>query len=304
MVVALPSLYVGDPIRYESLSVFPLFYNSNSKVEYRLSHLALADQSLLIEEVGRDGSVPDLLVENNSDVRVLFLEGEELLGAKQNRMVNTSVLVPAHSKIKIPVSCVEQGRWAYLSRYFAPSQSHSPAKLRRTLKASVSQSLKEQRGHVSDQTKVWGEVTTLQALHGVASETMSMSDTFEAHQLRIAVYQEALKYVNGATGLAVAIGEKVVASDLFDKPATCQLVWDRLLSGVVFDALEADRTNQHASLSDVEELLATTDAMNWVQATTVGDGEERRGESPQGDHASVLALEETVVHLSVIPACR
>jgi len=58
------------------------------------------------------GSVPDLLVDNRGDVRVLFLEGEELIGAKQNRILNTSVLVPAHSKIKIPVSCVEPGALA------------------------------------------------------------------------------------------------------------------------------------------------------------------------------------------------
>jgi len=45
--------------------------------------------------------------------------------------------------------------------------------------------------------------------------------------------------VEGATGLAVAIGNKVVALDLFDKPATCRKVWNRLLSGLVLDALEA-----------------------------------------------------------------
>ena len=59
----------------------------------------------------KGGSVPDLLVENRGDVRVLFLEGEELIGAKQNRILNTSVLVAAHTKVKIPVSCVERGRW-------------------------------------------------------------------------------------------------------------------------------------------------------------------------------------------------
>ena len=35
--------------------------------------------------------------------------------------------------------------------------------------------------------------------------------------------------------MAVAIGEKIVALDVFDKPSTCQKVWDRMLSGVVFD---------------------------------------------------------------------
>ena len=77
MPVAFPSLRVGDPIRHQSLSVFPLFSESDSRVEYLLSEEALADESVVVEEVDEDGDVPDLLVENKGDVRVLFLEGEE-----------------------------------------------------------------------------------------------------------------------------------------------------------------------------------------------------------------------------------
>jgi hypothetical protein len=36
------------------------------------------------------GPVPELRVENGSDIRVLFLEGEQLVGAKQNRILNIS----------------------------------------------------------------------------------------------------------------------------------------------------------------------------------------------------------------------
>jgi hypothetical protein len=302
MSVALPKIRVGDPVRHESLSVFPLFSESNSGVDYRLSDVALADESLLVEEVNEGGSVPDLLVENKGDTRVLFLEGEELVGAKQNRILNTSVLVAAHTKIKIPVSCVEQGRWGYKSRYFGSSGSHSPAKLRRALKASVSRSVKEKRGHASDQGEVWKEVASLHASHGVESASAAMSDAFDSYGDRIEEYREKLKYVEGASGVAVAIGERVVAVDLFDKPATCQKVWDRLLSGAVFDALEAGETAQHASVADVERLVVAAGELPWEQGEAVGEGEEYRAESNRGDHASALAFEETVVHGSVVSA--
>ena len=300
MSVALPEIRVGDPLRHESLSVFPLFSNSVGEVDYRLSEPALADESLLVEEVDEGGSVPDLLVENKGDIRVLFLEGEELIGAKQNRVLNTSVLVAAHSKIKIPVSCVEQGRWRYKSRYFGSSGSHSPSKLRRVLKASVSRSVKEKRGHTSDQGAVWKEVASLHASHGVESGTAAMSDAFDSYQDRIASYRDKLQYVDKATGMAVAIGDKVVSVDLFDKPSTCQKVWDRMLSGVVFDALEAGETDKVASVADVEQLLGTAGNLPWEQSEAVGEGEEYRAESDDGDHASALAFEQTVVHGSVL----
>ena len=217
-------------------------------------------------------------------------------------ILNTSVLVAAHTKLKIPVSCVEQGRWGYKSRYFGSSGSHSPSKLRRALKSSVSRSVKEKRGHTSNQGAVWKEVASLNRAHGVDSDTAAMSDAFDTHQDRIASFREKLQYVDGAIGVAVAIGEKIVALDVFDKPSTCQKVWDRMLSGVVFDALEAGEANQRPSIADVEQLLGAAGDLPWEQAEAVGEGNEYRAESKQGDHASVLAFEETVVHGSVLVA--
>ena len=300
MRVTLPKFRVGEPVRHQSLAVYPLFSETGSCVDYRLAQAALADKSLLVGEVDEDGSVPELLVENKGDLRVLFLEGEELIGAKQNRILNMSILVAAHSKTKIPVSCVEQGRWGYKTRHFGPSGSYSPSKLRRALKASVSRSVKEKLGHHSDQGEVWEAVSALHATHGVESETAAMSDAFDAHQDKIAAYREHLQYVEGAVGLAVAIGNQINSIDVFDKPSTCESAWDKLLSGVVFDALEADKEHEPASIADVEQLLAATERLPWEQADPIGEGEEFRAESQRGDHASALTFGETLVHGSVV----
>src|SRR5262249_53664689 len=163
-------------------------------------------------------------------------------------------------------------------------------------------SLKEKRGHTSDQGEVWKEVACLHAAHGVESGTGAMSDTFDAYQDRIASFREKLPYVEGAAGVAVAIGDRVVSADLFDKPSTCRKVWDRLLSGIVFDALEAKPSERNASVADVEQFLATADALPWERADAVGEGEEYRAESKQGDHASALVFEGAVVHESILTA--
>ena len=126
MYVNFPEVRVGQPLRYKSLSVFPLFAESNRNIDYLLADEAIGEKLLTVEEVSEAGSVPDLLVENKGNTRVLFIEGEELIGAKQNRILNTSILVAAKSKARIPVSCVEQGRWRYKSKFFGSSGSYSP----------------------------------------------------------------------------------------------------------------------------------------------------------------------------------
>lgn len=300
--VTFPKVRVGEPVRHESLALYPLYGESTSQVEYRLSEEALADESLLVEEVNDSGSVPELFVENKGDTQVLFLEGEELIGAKQNRVLNTSVLIGAQTRIKIPVSCVEQGRWGYNSRQFQSSGSHSPSKMRHRLKASVTQSLRESGEHRSDQGEVWSEVQELQCSHKVASPTMAMSDTFGACEMSITDYREKLPYVEGATGVAIVVGDRLVSVDMFDKPQTCEKVWKRLISGTILEALVAQSSENQACMEDVQRLLESTPAMKWESAKPVGQGEEHRAEGEQGVQASALFYDQTMVHGSVLAA--
>lgn len=302
MSVTFPAVRVGDAIRHQALSVFPLFAGPATPVDYLLSDEGIASGAVAIEEISQAGSVPELMVENKGDIRVLFIEGEELIGAKQNRILNTSVLIAAKSKTKIPVSCVEAGRWHHKSRHFGSSGHCSPSRLRYFVKGAVSHSLKTGRGHRSDQGKVWEEVARQQASLATPSGTSAMSDTFDAYQDRMAEFRNKLKYVEGATGLAVAIGNKVVAVDLFDKPTTCQKVWNRLLSGFVLDALEAQPEEGQVAAADVEQSLKTAGNMPWEKAEPVGEGEEFRADSGAEIHASALTFQESPVHLSVVMA--
>jgi hypothetical protein len=300
MSVTFPEIRVGQPLRYKSLSVFPLFTELNGNIDYLLADEAIGEKLLTVEEVSEAGSVPDLLVENKGNTRVLFIEGEELIGAKQNRILNTSILVAAKSKARIPVSCVEQGRWGYKSKFFGSSGSHSPSKLRYAMKASVTLSLKAKQGRRSDQGKVWEEIAALQDAHGVESPTGAMSDTFDAYEDQVTEYREKLKYVDGASGMAVALGDKIVGCDLFDKPSTCQKVWDRLLSGHVFGALETKKSNKESEASDIEEMIKTTSHAAWELAEPIGEGTEYRAEFDHGEHASALMLDDSFVHGSVL----
>jgi hypothetical protein len=298
----LPEIRVGEPIRHKLLAVFPLFSQPEGDVEYVLFDEAIAAGSVQIEEVSEGGSVPNLLVKNQGDSRVLLLEGEELRGAKQNRVLNTSVLVAARSKTPIPVSCVERGRWRYSSRRFAPSASHSGSKLRHYLKWSVSESLSAGGGHTSDQMAIWNEVSRQASCLGAFSETGAMSDTFEAYRAELNDFREHLAYAEGATGVAIAVGKRVVALDLFDKPSTCRKVWDRLISGVAMDSLEAGPSEEVAVPADVHALLDRMRAAPWTETPAVGEGTEFRSDADSQTHASALVYGEAVLHGSVVVA--
>ena len=104
---------LGDAVEHRGIVVAPLFPRRDPVADYVTLDEALP-RGLRITEVDEAGSVPELVVENPLDERVLLYDGEELVGAKQNRILNVSVLVEAKSTLRIPVSCVEQGRWSHI----------------------------------------------------------------------------------------------------------------------------------------------------------------------------------------------
>lgn len=297
----IPEIRIGTPISHGSLTVFPLFCEDHSSIDYLLSDEAMEAGSVTVGEVTDQGSVPELVVENKGDRPALFVEGEQLVGAKQNRILNTTLLVAAHAKLKIPVSCVEAGRWKRSSAFFSSSKTGSPYRLRHGLKSSVSRSLKEKLGHRSDQNKVWDDVQKQQSALGVASDTKAMSDTYDKYEEHLAQAQQEMKYVSGACGLAVAIGSQVVTADLFDKPATCQKLWDKLLSGMVLDALMEGEAQSPPDSSQVEQLVKEARNAAWMQTEAVGEGQEYRAEF-NGKVGSALVLEGSLVHGSLVAA--
>ena len=115
--MTLDAFQLGEPVEHRGILITPLFPRRDPVAAYVTLDEALP-RGLRITETSDAGSVPELLVENATDSDVLLYDGEELVGAKQNRILNVSVLVGAGAKLPIPVSCVEQGRWSRQSDSF------------------------------------------------------------------------------------------------------------------------------------------------------------------------------------------
>ncbi len=90
-----------------ALRIVPILGESQSEPPYQTLGAKTLDR-IRISELGEGGVVPVLKVENLLDERVFLMDGQGLVGAKQNRILNTDVVVPSGKAIHIPVSCVEQ----------------------------------------------------------------------------------------------------------------------------------------------------------------------------------------------------
>ena len=148
---------------------------------------------------------PNLAVTNKADRPLLIPEGEILIGAKQNRVVNVTVLVAAGVKFVMPVSCVEAGRWRYQSRHFESKFCAPPSLRNKKLKAVQRNRAAGGRAE-SDQGEVWDEVRSVPGRVDARSETASLTDGFLASEKRWRSTGNEFSLPEEAAGVLVAKG--------------------------------------------------------------------------------------------------
>jgi len=235
---AIRNLSLEPGTSYENLTVYPIHGKNGHQPSYLTLDVALDKKLIRVQEVSDSGSVPALKVTNRADQPVLLLDGEELIGSKQNRVLNISVLVPARSDLVIPVSCVEAGRWAYHSRAFKSSSDAQYAAGRAMKAASVSGSLRRRGSAESDQGQVWAGIEQKLGKMRARSPSSAMAAMYQQHRTPVEDYVKAFSSQPHQVGAVFAIGSKVKGIEFFDTPSTYSRLSPKILRSYAIDAME------------------------------------------------------------------
>ena len=232
----LASLELGELRVFENMGVIPLFSPSRGGPLYLTLKEALEEGVLAVGEVEEEGSVPELKVENRGERPVLLLDGEELHGAKQNRVLNTTILVPAKAELIIPVSCTEAGRWHYTSRYLEESGALLAASVRSSNVRAVSRNLMACQEYRSDQGEVWEGIDRLAQKARVSSPTQAMRDIYVARMKELEEYLQAFPCHDKQRGLLVLINGKAVGMDVLSRTSAYRTLHPKLLKSYALEA--------------------------------------------------------------------
>lgn len=297
---------LADPQKHETLTFYPLVDPRPRQLPCELLRDALEAGTLSVGEVG-SGTVPGLRVENRSDFDVLVLDGEQLIGAKQNRMTSRTILLSAHSTTTIPVSCMEQGRWHFRSRDFRHGDHCSPPTLRRvnrrTEAAHASARMSASPEVLSQgQTDVWDGISGYATRLGERSETGALNDLYGLKSLDLEEWSRHFPWVDDQIGLLVFLGDRPLGMDIIGCHRLYARLHKRLASGYVMDALvmRGGQSRRDADATLAGAFLDAVRSAKRTDAPTVGRGTYRVliGTVTGGE------LEDThgLVHLSAFPS--
>jgi hypothetical protein len=228
----------------------------------------------------------------------LLVDAEELIGAKQNRILNTSILLRKRSKTIIPVSCTESGRWAYKTEKFEDSKTVATPKMRRRKALSVSDSLQFNNSYRSDQQDVWDTVDHYFSDAKMSSPTRAMKDVYDKKSTDVEDYMKAFEKQEGQRGFLVLIDDKVVGMDYFSSAEALNRLYEKMVRSYAIEAdLERNRMGKTVKKDSPESFLQRLVFAEVNQFKSPGHGDDHRfqGKDLTGNS---LVYKDEVIHFA------
>jgi hypothetical protein len=291
------------PQAHASLTIFPILSTTAFTRTYDLLQDALGSGTIRITEVD-EGTVPELLVLNNGENDVLILDGEQLIGVKQNRMASRSIILPARRKTRLPVNCIESRRWRYNGKTLDGADYHSPSRVRRHNRRREAQYVAEgvapEVSRLSEaQGDVWAEITDYARDLRVDSPTDALDDITRRTEDEMREWQRSFPRVPKQVGVLTFVGSRPLGLDVVMNPVVYKRLHERLVAGYIQDALPMRDESSRPAADAPDRYLKLVGSAKRTKAPSVGRGSYHV--LSQQIIGGILEDEGEVVHLSGFP---
>lgn len=201
---------------YGNLAIVQFTVEPVATLPFKPAVPELQTGGLVVTEATGEGIVGTLIAVNNTESFLLLTDADVLTGAKQNRVLNRSVLLKPMSKTSLDVSCVERRRWHYTSGNFDNSRNVADPDLRREKASSSASGLRADGFEMNDtQMRVWSHVRLKMEETNFASNTESYSDLQEFRMNEMRREFPECEPDKEANGMAVFMDSKVLCADIF-----------------------------------------------------------------------------------------
>jgi hypothetical protein len=293
------SVYLGAPQRVGELCFVPLFVE-RADLDAELLEEALARGSTTVAEVSEQGRVGTVRVTHGGRQLLLLVDGEQVIGAKQNRVFNASFLIPPGASVDVPVSCVERGRWGYHSPEFRASGTTLAGTARAAKLRRVCESVRARGTYDADQSAVWHDVDDYLD-RTVASPTSAFADGYASRAADVERRSATLAPAPYQVGLAAVRGEAIVGLDLFGSPSLFARGWSKIVRGFLAEVYATAAEVAGDPLAVVRACVAALTDTPIERRSAPGCGTTLHGRG-RGFVVGGVALDESLYHLLVVAA--
>ena len=228
---------LGDPVFLRNLIVYPIEYDGFDHEDNTISRITTLDEAFHkgVVEIGEleHPEINEVLLDNQGDDALLVLDGEEMTGALQNRIIASSNLIAARTSTTIPVICAEEGRWDEIGGFATGYCSYPRI---RALLASKK---------TNTQQVIWREIDRKLTATKTISQSSSMHDIYDNLEDEISRYVEDFQSLNHKTvGFIGVAGNRILGCDIFSHPTIYHNFETKLIRSYALDAIEYQKTSR------------------------------------------------------------
>lgn len=274
---------------HKNMAIIPIKTPTN----YKLDILTLKkgfDLGLVEVKELETSTVNTLIVKNKSVSPLLLIEGEEIIGGDQNRIVNSSILIAPQSEMKVPVNCTEQGRWGYKhefmeSDYMANSRTRFAKSSARLKNADV-------------QAAVWGSINSLEHKRSFSSPTKAMSESYDNAKSDLNEIVKEFKPVSGQTGVLVIINGEIKGFDVFFSPDIYRQYHEKILKSYLIDGEDSEEVFT-VNTDYAKSVILKAIECEYVEKENIGLEERFEFKNDEGI-GTLYAYNDEVIHWSYL----
>lgn len=286
MILADIEIELLTPQSHENVAIIPL------KSEKNYTDLLTLKKGLelgLVEvKECETSTVNTLIVKNNSVTPLILIDGEEVVGGDQNRIVNATTIVAPRSQHKISVSCTERGRWGYKSE-FKSSTHIANYRTRREKMHAV-------RNGAPVQSAVWSSIDSLEERHAFSSPTSAMSESYENAKVDLEEIMEAFKIVDGQNGVLIIVNGEIKGFELFLNSEIYKAFHEKILKSYLIDS-EVENTTFTINTDAAKLLIDSVMAGEFEEKSSSGLEKSYEFENEDGLGKAYM-YDDALVHFS------
>jgi hypothetical protein len=243
---------VTGPYVHDNMAVFLIHADHQESGDFLTLQEGLSKG--LVEVTEKDQQqVRELLIDNKSDRPLYLQEGERLQGGKQDRIIASSLVIPAHSgKQTLPAFCVEQSRWTEGKGGAAFAACPNPALAPKAVRGAAK--------YAKEQGQIWSAVAALKdgaaANLGAMNSNSSINELFDAPKIQSLSEEYAANLTAildkhpDAVGVAIAVNGQFEEADIYPNHGLLAKLYPRLVQSYAVQAtLRKDQAKEASSLS-------------------------------------------------------
>ena len=286
---------VSEPVEKNNITAFFLSSIEKNNNKYLSFSEAIAKNQVQISEVNKEGLLTKLSVSNKSSDNIIILNGELIIGTqiRQDRIVDSTVLIPGYATVLINTFCGEQYRWSpRLSNKISTSESLYFSSGRANNAADINTKL-------SKQCRIWSEISEKISDFNVKSFTNSVDQIYKKKKVNVEEIVNFFKIPSEAVGVALGINHQLVNIDIFSNNCMLQIYLPKIIRSIALDSFKKINKKSYLKKKEVHRFLRQIHQANKqkrkVVEGTLGEELQFNSESVAG---SILYHKEQTVHFS------